>query len=287
MPTFSQVLPPGSIGSYTRPLSRSARDSPINAKNPANRSSRGRFHARAVRTNFHGKRSERVTNTSRRSNVVVVVIGNAGAVRNGDFQTAGDLGIRNAGINVETFGEVIIRIKRILVERARAGTAPSGDGAADRRKTEVVLNLTIVGKSDVGLAIERVFHTGPHDLDLLGRIKIVVFDAAQEITALGRGANAQRVAWVNEPDVFVATEELDELVQGIFAGDHKCGIVGDDAVFGVGRADQIVPTNGVCIDAVEGRLIGLRQTLRPQQGVHDADRLVVMLVNDVPRKVAE
>jgi hypothetical protein len=68
-------------------------------------------------------------------------------VRNGDFQTAGDLGIRNAGKNVETFGEVIIRIERILVERARAGTAPSGVGAARWRKTEVVLNLTIVGKT--------------------------------------------------------------------------------------------------------------------------------------------
>jgi hypothetical protein len=74
--------------------------------------------------------SERVTNTNYRSDVVVVEIGNAGAVRNGDFQTAGDLGIRNAGINVETFGKVIIRIGRILAERARAGSPPSGVGTA-------------------------------------------------------------------------------------------------------------------------------------------------------------
>jgi hypothetical protein len=35
-------------------------------------------------------------------------------VRNGDGQTAADVGIRDAGIGVETFGEVMIRIERNL-----------------------------------------------------------------------------------------------------------------------------------------------------------------------------
>jgi hypothetical protein len=47
------------------------------------------------------------------------------------------------------------------------------------------------------LLFERVFHAGPEDLHDLGRIKIVVFDAAQEITALSRGADAQRVGRVD------------------------------------------------------------------------------------------
>src|SRR5208283_6158433 len=43
---------------------------------------------------------------------------------------------------------------------------------------------------------------------------------------------------------------------------------------------------GVCIDAVGGRLIWCRQTLRPQQGVQYADRLVVMLEYGVGRELA-
>jgi len=206
-------------------------------------------------------------------------------VRNGDGQTAGDVGIRNAGISVKTFGEVIIRIERNLVEAARAGTAETGGRRAGRRNTEVVLPLTIVGQSDVASAVVSVFHARPEDLHDLGRIKILVFDAAQEITALGRGANAQRVRRVKLLDVFVAGKEL-ERVPGIFGSDHNGGVVGHDAIFGVGRFDQIGPVDGVCIDAVEGRLIGPRQTRRPQQGVEYADRLVVMLEDDVGGELA-
>src|SRR6202043_2874383 len=147
--------------------------------------------------------SEGETTTNCRSKVVVVVIRDAGAVRNGDGQTAADVGIRNAGIGVETFGEVMIRIERHLVEEARAGSAETG-GRAGRRNTEVVLPLMIGGQSDVGFAVVSIFHARPGDLHDLGTIKIVVFDAAQEITALGRGANAQRVRRVSHPDVFVA-----------------------------------------------------------------------------------
>jgi hypothetical protein len=57
-----------------------------------------------------GKRSECETNTDCRSNVVVVEIGDAGAMRNGDGQTAGHVGTRNSGKNVQTLGEVIIHI---------------------------------------------------------------------------------------------------------------------------------------------------------------------------------
>ena len=32
-------------------------------------------------------------------------------------------------------------------------------------------------------------------------------------------------------------------------------VVGHDAIYGVGRSDQIGPGDGVCIDAVGGRLI--------------------------------
>jgi hypothetical protein len=65
-------------------------------------------------------------------------------MRNGDGQTAADVGIGDAGINVETLCEVMIRIQRNLLERARAGTAETGGDRAGRRYTEVVLPLTIV-----------------------------------------------------------------------------------------------------------------------------------------------
>src|SRR6202043_1063969 len=219
------------------------------------------------------------TSTHCRSNVVVVVIGDAGAVRNGDGQTAADVGIRNAGIGIETLGEVMIRIARNLVEEARAGSAETA-GRASRRNTEVVLPLRIGGQSDVGLAVVSVFHARPGDLHDLGRIEILVLDAAQEITALGRGANAQRVRRVSLPDVFVAAKEL-ERVPGVLGSDHHGGVVGHDAIFGVVRSDQIGTVDGVLIDAVEGRLIWLRQTLGPQQGVEYADRLVETLDDDV------
>src|ERR1700688_1451557 len=136
------------------------------------------------------KRSEGETTTDRRSKVAVVVIGNAGAVRNGDGQTAVHVGIRNSGKSVETLGEVMIRIERHLVESARAGSPETGCGRAGRGKTEVVLALLIPGESEVGFAAVGVLHAAPPDLHQLFRIKIVVFDPAHEVTALVRGANA-------------------------------------------------------------------------------------------------
>src|SRR5450755_1382448 len=138
----------------------------------------------------------------------------------------------------------------------------------------------IGGQSDVRFAVVSVFHARPGDLHDLGRIKIVVFDAAQEITALGGGANAQRVRRVKLLDVFVADKEL-ERVPGIPGSEHNGRVVGHDAIFSVVRSDQIGPGDGVRIDAVGGRLKGCRQTLRPQQGVEYANRLVVVLEDDV------
>ncbi len=138
----------------------------------------------------------------------------------------------------------------------------------------------IVGHGDIGFAVEGVFHARPPDLHDFGRVKILVFDAAQEITALGRGANAQRLRRVIHADVFVAGKEL-ERIPGIFGSGHHGGVVGHDAIFGVGSSDQIGAVDVVCIDAVEGRLIWLRRTLRPQQRVEYADRLEDMLVDDV------
>src|ERR1700722_16626820 len=59
--------------------------------------------------------------TDCRRNVAVVVIRDTGAVRNGDGQTAADVGIRNARKSVEALGEVMIHVERRLVEGARAG----------------------------------------------------------------------------------------------------------------------------------------------------------------------
>src|SRR6202050_1991890 len=130
------------------------------------------------------KRLEAETGTECRSKVAVVEIGDAGAMRNGDGQTAGHVRIRKSGRTVETLGEVVIRIKRPLVESARAGTAETGCGRAGLRNTEVVLPLLIPGQSDVGFAVVSVFHARPPDLQDLFRIKVVVFDATHEITAL-------------------------------------------------------------------------------------------------------
>src|SRR5271163_3545391 len=100
-------------------------------------------------------RSEAETTTDCRSTVVVVVIGDAGAMRNGDGQTAAHPGIGNSGKTIETLGEVMIQIERPLVEGARAGSAETG-GRAGRRLTEVVLPLLIPGQSDVGFAVGGV-----------------------------------------------------------------------------------------------------------------------------------
>ena len=79
----------------------------------AERSPRGGVRKEPNRRN---RSSEGETTTDCRSNVVVVVIGDAGAMRNGDGQAAAHVGIRNSGITVETLGEVMIRIERHLVE---------------------------------------------------------------------------------------------------------------------------------------------------------------------------
>ena len=187
-------------------------------------------------------------------------------MRNGDGQTAGHEGIRKSGKTVETLREVMIHIERPLVEGAWAGTAETGCDRAGFRNTEVVLHLFIPGESDVGFAVVRVFHTRPPDLKNLFRIKIIVFDSAHDITALIRSAHAQRVRRVILPDVFVAGKDL-ERIQRILDSAHNAVVVGHDAIYGVGRSDYIGPNDGVCINAVGGRFIWLRQTLSPQQGV--------------------
>src|SRR3984885_1006822 len=194
------------------------------------------------------------TTTDCRSKVGLIVIGDAGAMRNSDGQTAAHVGICNSGKSVEALGEVMIRIDGRLVEGARAGTAETGFGRAGRRNTEVVLPLLIPGESEVGFAAVGVLHARPPDLHQLFRIKIVVFDPAHEITALVRSANAQRFRRVVLPDVFVAGKKL-ERVPRILGSAHNFVVVGYDAVYGVVRVDQIGPGDGVCIDAVGGRLI--------------------------------
>ena len=47
-------------------------------------------------------------------------------MRNGDGQTAAHVGIRNSDKTVETLGEVMIHIKRPLIEGTRAGSAETG-----------------------------------------------------------------------------------------------------------------------------------------------------------------
>ena len=56
------------------------------------------------------ERSEGETTTDSRSKVVVGVIGDAGAMRNGDGQTAAHPGIRNSCKTVEALGEVMIHV---------------------------------------------------------------------------------------------------------------------------------------------------------------------------------
>ena len=136
-------------------------------------------------------------------------------MRNGNAQTAAHVGIRNSSKSVETVGEVMIRIERPLIQGARAGSAETGCRRAGRRNAEVVLELMIPDESDVGFFVDRVFRTRPPHLHPFGSIQIVVFDPAEEITALGRGANPQRVCRVILPDVFVAGKEF-ELVPRIF-----------------------------------------------------------------------
>ena len=127
------------------------------------------------------------------SKVIVALKWDAWAMGNGDVETAAHIGIRNSRKRVEPFGEVMIEIERPLVESARAGSAhitDTGVGRAGGRNTEVVLPLLIPGESDIGFAAVGVLCARPPDLHMLFRIKIVVFDSAQNITALVRGANA-------------------------------------------------------------------------------------------------
>src|SRR6202034_458349 len=133
--------------------------------------------ARAGSSAFR-KASEGETTTDRRSEVVVRVIGDARAMRNGDGQTAAHIGICNSGEGVETLGEVMIRIKRPLVEGARAGTAETGCDGAGLWNTEVVLPLLIPSESEVGFAAVGVLCACPPDLQQFFRIKVVVFDPA-------------------------------------------------------------------------------------------------------------
>src|SRR5271170_4620422 len=105
-------------------------------------------------------------------------------MRNGDGQTAGHERIRKSGKTVETLGEVMIEIERPLFEGARAGTAETGCDRAGLRHAKVVLLLPIPSESDVGFAVVCVFHARPPDLQDPFRIKIVVFDSAEDITAL-------------------------------------------------------------------------------------------------------
>src|ERR1700684_603937 len=130
------------------------------------------------------KRLEAETTTEHRSKVAVVEIGDAGAMRNGDGQTAGHEGICKSGKSVETLGEVMVEIERPLLEDAGAGTAEAGCDGAGRRNTEGVLRLPIPGEGDVGFTVVSVLHARPPDLHQLFRIKIVVFDAAHDVTAL-------------------------------------------------------------------------------------------------------
>src|ERR1700722_14142990 len=67
--------------------------------------------------------SEREPTTDRRSIVAVVEIRDAGAMRNGDGQTAGHKGIRQSGKTIEALGEMVIQIERPLIEGAGARTA--------------------------------------------------------------------------------------------------------------------------------------------------------------------
>ena len=80
----------------------------------------GDNNARMARGRAISCRSERETSTEYWCKVGVVQVGDAGAVRNGDGQTAGHARIRNSGKGVQPPGEVMIRVERPLVEGARA-----------------------------------------------------------------------------------------------------------------------------------------------------------------------
>ena len=70
---------------------------------------RGGLYAKA--STHERKPSERETNTGCRSKVAVVPVGDAGAMRNRDAQTAAHPGIGNSGETVQALGEVMIGIE--------------------------------------------------------------------------------------------------------------------------------------------------------------------------------
>ena len=101
------------------------------------------------------KRSEGETPPDCRSKVVVIDVRDAGAMRNGDGQTATHVRVRKSRKTVEALGEVMIRIERHLIKSSRTGTAETRRGRAGLRNSEVVLPLLIPGESDVGFPIDR------------------------------------------------------------------------------------------------------------------------------------
>src|SRR6202035_3888054 len=122
--------------------------------------------------NTQRKRSECETTTDRWSKVVVRVIGDAGAMRNRNGESAAYPGICNSGKTVETLGEVMIEIKRPFVEGASARGAEIS-GYAGRWDTEGVLPLLIPGESDVGFAAVGILRTRPPDVHQFFMIEIV------------------------------------------------------------------------------------------------------------------
>ena len=94
-----------------------------------------------------------------------MVVGDAGAMRNGDGQASGDVGIGDADKTIEALGEVVIGVDGSFVEGAGAGTAETRSGIAGWRTTEIVLALLIPGESKIGFGAVGIFHAGPPDLD--------------------------------------------------------------------------------------------------------------------------
>jgi hypothetical protein len=123
-------------------------------------------------------------------------------------------------------------------------------------------------------------------LHQLFRIEIVVFDPAHEIAALVRGANAQRVRRVILPDVFVAGKNLERsdeyLAAAIIA---LLSVTMPYTVLVV--PIRLAPVMGFVLMLSWSTEIGPPTlTLRPQQGIQYADRLVVMLVDEVGEELA-
>ncbi len=102
----------------------------------------------------------------------------------------------------------------------------------------------------------------PPDVPQFFMIEIVVFNPAHAITALVRGANAQRILRVVCQMYSYPARNL--IGSQAYRQDDHPVVVGHDAIHGVTRVDHVGPGDLVRIDAIDGRLIGLRQTLSPQ-----------------------